>query len=147
MFVFVFPFRGLGLVSQTVPQIRNRGPQVGPKEHKMESKTVNLASKWNQNDHCGAKMVHSGLEHDFWRPGIQKDSPKWRSKWFKNRPKNHSKNLLFLEAGSDTIFVDSSPISTPKWCLNGAGWVPKSTQKPLLVEKAGFRSDTGKQRV
>ena len=92
-------------------------------------------------------MAQSGLQYDFWRPGIQKNCPKWRSKCSKNRPKNHSKNLLFFEAGSDAIFVDSSPIYTPKWCLNGAGWVPKSTQKPRLVEKADFRADTAKQRV
>ena len=61
--------------------------------------------------------------------------------------KNIQKKRLFLEAGSDAIFVRVLPISTPKWCQNGARWVPKSTQKPRLVEKAGFRSDIGKQVV
>ena len=78
---------------------------------------------------------------------MRNNSPFWVPTWSKNRSKKQSKNLLFLEAGSDAILVDCLPMSTPKWCLNGAGWVPKSTQKPLLVEKAGFRSHTAKQMV
>ena len=122
-------------------------PILVPNRSKMDQKWVQNGQDGSQNDHGGAKMAHPGLEHDFLAPGIQKDSPKWRSKWSKNRPKNYSKKRLFFEAGSDAIFVCVLPISIPKWCQNGARWAPKSTQKPLPVEKAGFRSHTAKQMV
>ena len=155
VFVFSFLFRpGPNYVSKMVPQILKNASQMGPKAPNFGPKSVKMDQKWvqngqdgSQNDHCGAKIANSGLEHDFLGAGIQKKSPKWRPKWSKNRSKNHSKKRLCLEAGSDAIFACVLPISTPKWCQNGARWVPKSTQKPLPVEKAGFRSDTAKQRV
>ena len=50
VFVFVFPFGGFGSVSQTVPQIRNRGPKIGPKEVKMKLKIkINTKPELNKN--------------------------------------------------------------------------------------------------
>jgi len=130
-----------------VPQILKNASQMGPKAPNFGPKSVKMDQKWVQNGQDGAQMAHPGAQLDFRGFSGRKSRPKWRPKWSKNRSKNNSKKRLFLEAGSDAIFVCVLPMSTPKWCQNGARWVPKSTQKPLLVEKAGFRSDTAKQRV
>ena len=57
------------------------------------------------------------------------------------------KKTVVFRSGLGRDFLGFLPSYTPKWCQNGARRVPKSIQKPLLVEKAGFRFDVGKQIV
>ena len=142
------------LVSKMVPQVCKNVTQMGTKAPIFDPKSDKMDQEWVQNGQDGPKWPIRGLKYDFGGPGIQKDSPfqqkespKWRPKWSKNRSKNHSKKRLFLEAGSDAIFLFFLPISTSKWCQNGPRQIPKSIQNPLLVEKTGFRSDVGKQIV
>ena len=115
---FVFSVQGPKDVSKMVPQILKNASQMGPKAPKLGPKSVKMDQERVQNGQGGAQMAHPGAQLDFRGFSGRKTRPKWRPNLSKKRSKNHSKHLLFLEAGSDAIFVDVLPMSTPKWYQN-----------------------------
>ena len=135
---FVFSVLGSKYVSKMVPQILKNAPQMGPKAPKFGPKSVKMDQKWVQNGQDGTQIAHPGAQLDFRRFSGRKTRPKWRPKWSKNRSTNHSKKRLFLEAGSDAIFVLCFTHvyfkMVPKWSQVGT----KIDRKTVSGRKSGF---------
>ena len=117
---------------KTCFQSRSERPQNGVKNVQLDPPNGYKMIK------MGSKLPKRGPESIFPRSGgasVAKVPSKKEAKLIKQRSKKQSKNLLFFEAGSGSIFSDFSRTFLPKWHQHGAKWVPKVISKPPLVKK------------
>ena len=127
-----------------VPQISKNASQMRSKAPNFDLKSVKMDQEWVQNGQDGPKWPIRGLKYDFGSPFIQKENltawmahPFWVPKWSKNRSKTIQKKQLFLEAGSDAIFLFFTHFHLKmvlKWNQVGI----KIDTKTISHQKSGF---------